>query len=56
MKRSITQNLAAKPFGGFGDDVAIVDGQVAPPEVPGIGVETKAELYNTVLKPLLDSH
>lgn len=50
-----TYPLVFQPFGGFGDDVTIIDGKVAPPEVPGIGVETKAELYNGVLKPLLDS-
>jgi L-alanine-DL-glutamate epimerase-like enolase superfamily enzyme len=48
-----TYPLVFQPFGGFGDQVAVVDGQVAPPEIPGVGVESKAELYNTVLKPLL---
>ena len=48
-----TYPLVFQPFGGFGDDTSIVDGQVAPADVPGIGVESKAELYNTVLKPLL---
>ncbi len=48
-----TYPLVVQPFGGFGDHVVVVDGQVAPPEIPGVGVESKAELYNTVLKPLL---
>ena len=48
-----TYPLVFQPFGGFGDEVVVVDGQVAPPEIPGVGVESKAELYNTVLKPLL---
>ncbi|MDX2316389.1 MAG: enolase C-terminal domain-like protein [Gammaproteobacteria bacterium] len=48
-----TYPLVFQPFGGFGDDTPIVDGQVAPADVPGIGVESKAALYNTVLKPLL---
>ena len=39
-------------FGGFGDDVVIEDGMVRVPNAPGLGVETKSELYNTVLKPL----
>ncbi len=47
-----TYPLVFQPFGGFGDDTQIADGLVAPPEAPGIGVETKAELYNNVLKPL----
>lgn len=47
-----TYPLVFQPFGGFGDGTVIEDGMVAPPEAPGIGVETKAELYNTVLKPL----
>ncbi len=48
-----TYPLVFQPFGGFGDDVVVVDGQVAPPEIPGVGVESKSELYATVLKPLL---
>ncbi len=36
--------LAFQPFGGLGDGAAPADGRVAPPEVPGIGFETKAEL------------
>jgi len=48
-----TYPLVFQPFGGFGDEVVVVDGQVAPPEIPGVGVESKAELYVTILKPLL---
>ena len=48
-----TYPLVFRPFGGFGDGVAVVDGQVAPAEVPGVGVETKAELYDTILAPML---
>ncbi len=43
-----------QPFGGFGDDAVIEDGAVRPPELPGTGLETKAELYDNFLKPLLD--
>jgi L-alanine-DL-glutamate epimerase-like enolase superfamily enzyme len=48
-----TYPLVFQPFGGFGDDAVVIDGQVAPADIPGIGVESKSELYNTVLKPLL---
>jgi L-alanine-DL-glutamate epimerase-like enolase superfamily enzyme len=41
-----------EPFGGFADDTPIVDGHVAPCEVPGIGVERNAGLY-AVLRELL---
>jgi len=47
-----TYPLVFQPFGGFGDGTVIEDGYAAPPEAPGIGVETKAELYDNVLKPL----
>jgi L-alanine-DL-glutamate epimerase-like enolase superfamily enzyme len=33
------------PFGGFADDVPVVDGRVAMPEIPGIGFEAKNKLY-----------
>ena len=33
-----------RPFGGFADDIPIEHGSVALPEVPGIGIETKAAL------------
>jgi len=47
-----TYPLVFQPFGGFGDDVVVVDGEVAPPEIPGVGVEAKTELYETILRPL----
>ncbi|MCH6578541.1 MAG: mandelate racemase/muconate lactonizing enzyme family protein [Proteobacteria bacterium] len=34
-----------KPFGGFADGIAVEDGTVTLPEVPGIGFETKNDLY-----------
>jgi L-alanine-DL-glutamate epimerase-like enolase superfamily enzyme len=34
-----------QPFGGFADGIAVEDGHVALPDVPGIGFETKAALY-----------
>ncbi|NQU60136.1 MAG: mandelate racemase [Rhodospirillales bacterium] len=49
-----TYPLVFQPFGGFGDDAVIEDGNVRPPEVAGSGLETKAKLYNNFLKPLLD--
>jgi L-alanine-DL-glutamate epimerase-like enolase superfamily enzyme len=41
-----------EPFGGFADDTPIVDGHVAPCELPGIGVERNSGLY-AVLRELL---
>ncbi|MDE2453767.1 MAG: mandelate racemase/muconate lactonizing enzyme family protein [Burkholderiales bacterium] len=34
-----------QPYGGFPDGVAVVDGHVTLPELPGIGFEGKADLY-----------
>ena len=34
-----------KPFGGFADGIAVEDGYVRLPDVPGVGFEAKAELY-----------
>ena len=48
-----TYPLVFQPFGGFGDDAVVTDGQVTPADIPGTGVESKAELYNTILAPLL---
>lgn len=48
-----TYPLVFQPFGGFGDGVVVIDGQVAPEENPGIGVEAKSELYETILAPML---
>ena len=40
-----------QPFGGFADNVPVVDGYVALPEEPGIGIETKPRLH-AVLRAL----
>jgi D(-)-tartrate dehydratase len=40
-----------QPFGGFADEVPVVDGYVGLPDIPGIGFEAKSELY-AVLKGL----
>ena len=40
-----------QPFGGFADDIAVEDGRVRLPDVPGIGFERKANLW-AVLKNL----
>ena len=40
-----------QPFGGFADDVAVVDGYVGLPDVPGVGFEAKSKLY-AVMKEL----
>jgi L-alanine-DL-glutamate epimerase-like enolase superfamily enzyme len=34
-----------QPFGGFADGIAVENGYVGLPDVPGIGFETKAALY-----------
>ncbi|MBM3449563.1 MAG: mandelate racemase [Armatimonadetes bacterium] len=34
-----------QPFGGFADDVPVVNGRVGLPDAPGIGVERKANLW-----------
>ena len=38
-----------EPFGGFADGIAVLDGEVALPDSPGIGLERKANL-----RPLLE--
>jgi len=35
-----------QPFGGFADGIAVENGYVELPDVPGVGFETRAELYN----------
>lgn len=35
-----------QPFGGFADGAKVEDGQVNPPEAPGIGFETRSSLHN----------
>ncbi|MBO0797906.1 MAG: mandelate racemase [Blastocatellia bacterium] len=42
-----------QPFGGFADETVIEDGRVYPPEAPGIGFETRSELYK-LFRSLLD--
>lgn len=37
--------LCFQPFGGLSDSAAPANGRVAPPDVPGIGFETKAALH-----------
>jgi len=34
-----------KPFGGFADGIEVENGTVQNPELPGIGIEQKSELY-----------
>ncbi|MBA3274526.1 MAG: mandelate racemase/muconate lactonizing enzyme family protein [Chloroflexia bacterium] len=34
-----------QPFGGFADGMAVIDGHVGLPDVPGIGFEAKSELF-----------
>jgi L-alanine-DL-glutamate epimerase-like enolase superfamily enzyme len=41
-----------KPFGGFADGVAVADGYVGLPDIPGVGFEAKAGLY-AVMKTLV---
>jgi L-alanine-DL-glutamate epimerase-like enolase superfamily enzyme len=40
-----------KPFGGFADGIAVEDGYVSLPDIPGIGFEAKSDLY-AVMKAL----
>ena len=40
-----------QPFGGFADGIAVESGYVGLPDVPGVGFETKAELFK-VMKSL----
>jgi len=37
-----------QPFGGFADGIAVEDGHVRLPEVPGIGFEAKAALFDVM--------
>src|SRR3954449_5627726 len=37
-----------KPFGGFADGIAVEDGRVRLPDIPGIGFEAKADLWDTL--------
>tara|TARA_Y100001960_G_scaffold302020_1_gene352557 strand:- start:804 stop:1973 length:1170 start_codon:yes stop_codon:yes gene_type:complete len=49
-----TYPLVFQPFGGFGDEDEIKEGYINLPDAPGLGVEMKSELYNKILKPLID--
>ncbi len=42
-----------QPFGGFHDSAEVEDGRVRIPDVPGLGIEEKAELH-AVFRELLD--
>jgi L-alanine-DL-glutamate epimerase-like enolase superfamily enzyme len=42
-----------QPFGGFADGIAVENGYVGLPDVPGVGFETKAELF-ALMKSLSD--
>ena len=42
-----------QPFGGFADGIAVENGYVGLPDVPGIGFETRAELFK-LMKSLGD--
>jgi L-alanine-DL-glutamate epimerase-like enolase superfamily enzyme len=37
-----------QPFGGFPDDVRVDNGHIVMPELPGIGFEGKAALYEVM--------
>ncbi len=37
-----------QPYGGFPDGVAVVDGHILMPDLPGIGFEGKADLYRVM--------
>ncbi len=39
-----------QPFGGFGDDIPVINGRIQPPQVPGIGFELKADLMSELSK------
>ena len=42
-----------QPFGGFADDVEVVDSMVGLPDAPGVGLERKAALYALLKRELL---
>jgi L-alanine-DL-glutamate epimerase-like enolase superfamily enzyme len=43
-----------QPFGGFADGIAVEDGRVRLPDLPGVGFEAKTNLYR-VLSTLTDA-
>ena len=40
-----------QPFGGFADSIAVEDGYVGLPDIPGVGFEAKSNLF-AIMKPL----
>jgi L-alanine-DL-glutamate epimerase-like enolase superfamily enzyme len=40
-----------QPFGGFADSIAVEDGHVRLPDLPGVGFEAKANLF-AEMRPL----
>jgi hypothetical protein len=37
-----------QPFGGFADGIAVEDGYVRLPQIPGVGFEAKSALYHVM--------
>ena len=33
-----------QPYGGFADNVEVVDGMTGPPQAPGLGIETRSKM------------
>ncbi|UQG56518.1 MULTISPECIES: mandelate racemase/muconate lactonizing enzyme family protein [unclassified Marinobacter] len=42
-----------QPFGGFADEIDVIDGYVGLPDIPGVGYEAKSSLYE-LMKTLTD--
>ncbi len=40
-----------QPFGGFADGIAVENGYVGLPDIPGVGFEAKSNLF-AIMKPL----
>lgn len=41
-----------QPYGGFADDIAIIDGFTRPHDTPGIGIERRAKLFADIRRRL----
>lgn len=41
-----------QPYGGFADNVEIIDGMTSPPQAPGLGIETRAMMIADMRKRL----
>ncbi len=41
-----------QPYGGFADDIAIVDGFTRPHDTPGIGMERRAKMFSAIRERL----